>query len=333
MDKHDRPYRCTHPSCAKLQGFVYSGGPLRHEREVHGKHGGPKGQLMCPHGDCKRHTGKGFTRKENLNEHIRRVHQKVSEHPFLDKDPFTYDSDIDAEGYPPSPKPMPDNGDHCERAGYDSLHETQDLKQEIIRLREENAKKEDRLAELENQQSQLLPGSLQSNTFTGNNTGGTALDAAVNQYENPLTHENSGKMSPDTAYTTGSVGVADTEAPGNIEPTILFTATDEGYQTMDKQRMTDADGEETLSNADSVRTDNQDSGLPSDTKDALSSQFARELLENLRGSNNQLAESVDCIESLLPELLRQYSILLGYHAQPGLQEKSCVFVRHQRKCV
>ena len=79
MDKHVRPYHCPHPSCAKLQGFTYSGGLLRHEREVHGKHGGPKAQLMCPHPDCKRYNGKGFTRRENLNEHIRRLHQ--------DKDP------------------------------------------------------------------------------------------------------------------------------------------------------------------------------------------------------------------------------------------------------
>lgn len=74
MDKHDRPYRCPQPQCAKLQGFTYSGGLLRHEREVHGKHGGPKEQLRCTVADCKRHTGKGFTRKENLNEHLRRVH-------------------------------------------------------------------------------------------------------------------------------------------------------------------------------------------------------------------------------------------------------------------
>lgn len=74
MDKHDRPYRCPHQSCGKLQGFTYSGGLLRHEREVHGKHGGPKAQLMCPRSGCKRNTGKGFTRKENLNEHLRRVH-------------------------------------------------------------------------------------------------------------------------------------------------------------------------------------------------------------------------------------------------------------------
>jgi len=77
MDKHDRPYRCPQSQCAKLQGFTYSGGLLRHEREVHGKHGGPKEQLRCTVTDCKRHTGKGFTRRENLNEHLRRVHNIV----------------------------------------------------------------------------------------------------------------------------------------------------------------------------------------------------------------------------------------------------------------
>lgn len=86
MDKHDRPYRCTHPDCAKLQGFTYSGGLLRHEREVHNKHGGPKAKLMCHFSDCKR-KNKGFTRKENLNEHIRRVHSKESQsHASLKRD-------------------------------------------------------------------------------------------------------------------------------------------------------------------------------------------------------------------------------------------------------
>jgi hypothetical protein len=35
---------------------------------------------MCPFTDCKRHTGKGFTRKENLNEHLRRVHNGKEPH-------------------------------------------------------------------------------------------------------------------------------------------------------------------------------------------------------------------------------------------------------------
>ncbi|TAQ88062.1 hypothetical protein B7494_g3591 [Chlorociboria aeruginascens] len=74
MDKHERPYRCHVAGCEKLPGFTYSGGLLRHEREVHNKHGGPRKQLNCPHHTCKRHHGKGFSRQENLNEHLRRVH-------------------------------------------------------------------------------------------------------------------------------------------------------------------------------------------------------------------------------------------------------------------
>ncbi|KAI9663638.1 MAG: hypothetical protein M1821_007128 [Bathelium mastoideum] len=81
MDKHDRPYKCPYPQCSKLQGFTYSGGLLRHEREVHKKHGGPRESLMCPYKDCKRSTGAGFTRKENLNEHLRRVHRRADDEP------------------------------------------------------------------------------------------------------------------------------------------------------------------------------------------------------------------------------------------------------------
>lgn len=78
MDKHDRPYKCNVAGCEKLQGFTYSGGLLRHEREVHKMHGGTKKSLFCPHPDCKRSSGSGFTRKENLAEHVRRVHRRTS---------------------------------------------------------------------------------------------------------------------------------------------------------------------------------------------------------------------------------------------------------------
>ena len=78
MDKHERPYRCTHPDCARLQGFTYSGGLLRHEREVHGKHSGSNSQLVCTYPGCKR-EGKAFTRTENLKEHCRRVHREQSQ--------------------------------------------------------------------------------------------------------------------------------------------------------------------------------------------------------------------------------------------------------------
>jgi hypothetical protein len=75
MDKHERPYKCEVSGCEKLQGFTYSGGLLRHQREVHKMHGGAKEPLFCPFQNCKRHAGSGFTRKENLHEHIRRVHR------------------------------------------------------------------------------------------------------------------------------------------------------------------------------------------------------------------------------------------------------------------
>lgn len=79
MDKHERPYICSYKECEKIPGFTYSGGLLRHEREVHGKHGGPKKALNCPHATCKRNKGKGFSRLENLQEHLRRVHRDASE--------------------------------------------------------------------------------------------------------------------------------------------------------------------------------------------------------------------------------------------------------------
>ena len=74
MDRHDRPYRCRQPECTELEGFTYSGALLRHQRQVHGRLSGPKDQLWCTVSTCKRHSGRGFTRKENLDEHLRRVH-------------------------------------------------------------------------------------------------------------------------------------------------------------------------------------------------------------------------------------------------------------------
>lgn len=78
MDKHDRPYKCNVKGCEKLQGFTYAGGLLRHEREVHKMHDGTKRTLFCPFPDCKRNSGSGFSRKDNLAEHIRRIHPRTS---------------------------------------------------------------------------------------------------------------------------------------------------------------------------------------------------------------------------------------------------------------
>ena len=164
MDKHDRPYRCGHASCAKLQGFTYSGGLLRHEREVHGKHGGPKAQLMCPHEDCKRHAGKGFTRKENLNEHIRRVHSSnpptQSQSIPLKREgadvipgaedvetPASRISEVDHDDRTsPTHKRRRYNLDASERSASEDV---EDLKDQVRRLTSENAEKDSRIMDLD----------------------------------------------------------------------------------------------------------------------------------------------------------------------------------------
>ena len=74
MDKHDRPYKCYEPGCDKIQGFTYSGGLLRHQREVHKKNSSPRQNLYCQYPNCNRNKARPFTRKENLVEHVRRRH-------------------------------------------------------------------------------------------------------------------------------------------------------------------------------------------------------------------------------------------------------------------
>ncbi|KAK3673406.1 hypothetical protein LTR78_006639 [Recurvomyces mirabilis] len=176
MDKHDRPYKCGDPDCAKMQGFTYSGGLLRHEREVHHKHGGPKATLRCPVAECKRHLGKGFTRKENLNEHVRRVHDgKVPEAP----QPTTLQDELEnalagaeqgadqtTDPQLPTSMPFPDpSSEHyqVETAqmakrqrtddGSDDSSELEQLQLQNARLRAENAVQGDRIREMETREA------------------------------------------------------------------------------------------------------------------------------------------------------------------------------------
>ena len=133
MDKHERPYRCLVVGCENLPGFTYSGGLLRHEREVHGKHGGPKNTVNCPHPNCKRHTGKGFSRQENLNEHLRRVHTNPEgETPPAEAAQSPDDNESEKSGM--KRKRRSSGGAHS------NSDEIMDLRDEIKRLREENDK-------------------------------------------------------------------------------------------------------------------------------------------------------------------------------------------------
>jgi hypothetical protein len=121
MDKHDRPYKCPAEGCEKLPGFTYSGGLLRHQREVHNLHGGPRKQLNCPHPNCKRFSGKGFSRQENLNEHLRRVHTDAGE---MQNEEETEEDGSERAGMKRKRGVVRDDG--------------ADLRQEMARLRNEN---------------------------------------------------------------------------------------------------------------------------------------------------------------------------------------------------
>ncbi|KAJ8133490.1 hypothetical protein O1611_g142 [Lasiodiplodia mahajangana] len=138
MDKHERPYKCQAEGCENIPGFTYSGGLLRHEREVHNKHGGPKNPLFCPHKGCKRHKNSSFARLENLNEHLRRCHTSA-EAPIQSEEPDTVAAikpppDV-ASPLPISPAPaMP-----SPRIGSKRKAEDDDsLREEVKRLRSEN---------------------------------------------------------------------------------------------------------------------------------------------------------------------------------------------------
>ncbi len=121
MDKHDRPYKCPAEGCEKLPGFTYSGGLLRHQREVHNLHGGPRKQLNCPHPNCKRFSGKGFSRQENLNEHLRRVHTDGAD---------IVNGEETEEDNPDMPGTKRKRGPSSNDGG--------DLRREVARLRQEN---------------------------------------------------------------------------------------------------------------------------------------------------------------------------------------------------
>ena len=165
MDKHDRPYKCNVKGCEKLQGFTYSGGLLRHEREVHKMHGGTKKSLFCPFVDCKRSSGSGFTRKENLAEHIRRVHRRTSMsadlgHLIIPREQRrgsspSADVRLPSESQYQRILEEEDDSQHAlkrkrlSEVNIVDVNDETDLRSEVKRLRRENEEKDERLRQLE----------------------------------------------------------------------------------------------------------------------------------------------------------------------------------------
>ena len=76
LDSHLKPYRCKRPGCAEHR-YSSIACLLRHEREAHGMH--MHMELFCPIGDCERSSpGRGFPRKWNLQDHLKRVHDTAA---------------------------------------------------------------------------------------------------------------------------------------------------------------------------------------------------------------------------------------------------------------
>ena len=156
MDKHDRPYKCVEPGCDKIQGFTYSGGLLRHQREVHKKNISTRDPLFCPYPNCNRHSGNGFTRKENLNEHIRRRHVGESSSDAQGSPTITTPSRVPTlplENMVSSSRKRKRTMESEVEVQDASLEdaddaETDDLRSQIKRLRSENLQKERVIEEL-----------------------------------------------------------------------------------------------------------------------------------------------------------------------------------------
>ena len=158
MDKHTRPYICDEPGCENIRGFTYSGGLHRHQKEVHRQHGGPRSACLCPYKDCKRSTGLGFSRKENLAEHVRRVHRDAGQnqpHP-ADASPGAIDALPTLGNRKRKRRPAENDGDGMN--GSQDSQDAQGLKQEIKKLKKELLEKDERLQRLEEQVRVLLTG-------------------------------------------------------------------------------------------------------------------------------------------------------------------------------
>ena len=142
----------------------------------------------------------------------------------------------------------------------------------------------------------------------------------------PQDSEQARQISPtDRALSLGGESFEMNDAVGAI------TITDEGYVSMNKSEKPTAEGEEVLDKSDiaSIQTDTRDIGLTTETKMHLANLFVNELLEDLPMHKTDRSVWSSAADAL-PDLLRQFSIMLESRARSGLEEKATTFVRHRR---
>jgi hypothetical protein len=83
MDKHNRPYKCAATSCAQKPGFTSKGDLERHKNSLHSDltPRQRKKTYYCSQQGCSRSTSmptnKPFARKDHLQEHVKRVHNRA----------------------------------------------------------------------------------------------------------------------------------------------------------------------------------------------------------------------------------------------------------------
>ncbi|EXJ53691.1 uncharacterized protein A1O5_13046, partial [Cladophialophora psammophila CBS 110553] len=79
--RHERLYQCQEAGHELRPGFTYHGGLLRHEQEVHKMYlSAKKTPIFCSFPNRPRSSGKPYMRKENFEDHKRRIH-KVEKRP------------------------------------------------------------------------------------------------------------------------------------------------------------------------------------------------------------------------------------------------------------
>jgi seryl-tRNA synthetase len=107
---------------------------------------------MCPYGDCNRSTGNGFTRQENLKEHLRRRHMHT-ENGTSPELPPTQAAEVESKvtilPHNPVVKRKLDSTEAITVAIQDEDGHDMDLRNELKRLRLEVEQKDRRLEELE----------------------------------------------------------------------------------------------------------------------------------------------------------------------------------------
>lgn len=118
MDRHNRPYKCREDGCELNPGFTYNGGLTRHNREVHKINLSTEMLFFCPFENCKRSSGTGFARKENLEAHKKRCRSKeMSDHAA------EYNRGYSQTPAPPLPQGSYDyNEQHHQQATQHSRH-------------------------------------------------------------------------------------------------------------------------------------------------------------------------------------------------------------------